>query len=74
MTHTTLPKSDSQGSINSEYFGHGSEYFDYDEIEIAYEISEDGDKEPGTPEPPNMRRNGGSFGSFGSLSAAAAHV
>jgi hypothetical protein len=37
------------------------------------EVSDDpdADDEPKTPEPPNMRRNGTSWGSFGSLSDAA---
>jgi hypothetical protein len=54
-----LPKSDSQMSFNSEYFGDA-------DIDFAEVDSDTLDESPGTPPPPSMRRNNGSFGSFGS--------
>jgi hypothetical protein len=57
---TSLPKADSQGSFTSEYFGEAE--FDFAEVS-----SDSENEQPSTPPPPSMRRNGGSFGSFGSL-------
>jgi hypothetical protein len=53
------------GSITSEYFGDAD--IDYAEVSD----SDAGGNTPRTPEPPGMRRNNNSFGSFGSLSDTA---
>jgi hypothetical protein len=57
-----LPKNMSHVSFASECFSDGN-YFDYGDSG-----SDPGDDEPRTPPPPSMRRNGGSFGSFNSVS------
>lgn len=65
QSQMNLPKTDSQGSFVSEYFG---------DPEIDFELVSDGDDgeaSPRTPLPPSIRRNGNSFGSFGSLSDVA---
>jgi hypothetical protein len=62
-TQVSFPKTDSRGSITSEYFGDAE--IDYAEVSDG---SDAGEKTPRTPEPPNMRRNATSWGSFGSLS------
>jgi hypothetical protein len=61
VPQANLPKNLSQVSFVSESFTDGN-YFD-----VCDSGSDDGNESPRTPPPPTMRRNGGSFGSFGSV-------
>jgi hypothetical protein len=58
----SLPKNLSHVSFASECFSDGN-YFD-----VGDSGSDAAEESPRTPPPPSMRRNGGSFGSFHSVS------
>lgn len=68
----SLPKSESQVSFCSEYFGDA----DLAELDYGDPLAPDSDDEAGnaSPRTPAMRRNGGSFGSFGSFNSSVAQV
>jgi hypothetical protein len=64
-----LPASNSTGSITSEYFGEADVDFAIQEVVWEETESPTGkySDEADTPKPPSIRRNGTSWGSFGSM-------